>query len=341
MIRPIPQGHPCRPSIDRVPKEVARPKWSVMIPTFNCAQYLHQTLSSVMVQDPGPESMQIEVVDDCSTLDNPEAIVARLGRGRVSFFRQNHNLGLSANLSTCIARSKGLIVHVLHGDDAVRPGFYAKMQCAFDEHDDIGAAFCREIFIDCDSTWLSINELLQAKSGPLANALECLASEQRIMTPAICVRREVYERLGAFDRRLSGSEDWEMSVRIAAAYPVWYEPEPLALYRMHDHSNRSRNIRTGRNITNESTAIEIISEYLPPARARAIGAHSRSMYALSALRSAERAFATNEYPMAWAQLRGALKLSWNAKVLARAAAAVIRPHIAKVRKANVATPWPK
>ena len=55
------------PSIAPVPEGVHRPKWSVMIPTFNCANYLRQTLESVLAQDPGPEQMQIEVVDDCST----------------------------------------------------------------------------------------------------------------------------------------------------------------------------------------------------------------------------------------------------------------------------------
>jgi hypothetical protein len=40
--------------------------WSVMIPTFHCARFLRQTLESVLSQDPGPDVMQIEVVDDCS-----------------------------------------------------------------------------------------------------------------------------------------------------------------------------------------------------------------------------------------------------------------------------------
>ena len=56
-------------------------------------------------------------------------------------------------------------------------------------------------------------------AGLLPDALAHLATEQRIMTPSIAVRRAVYERLGGFDRRLACAEDWEMWVRIAAAFP--------------------------------------------------------------------------------------------------------------------------
>jgi hypothetical protein len=158
----------------------------------------------------------------------------------------------------------------------------------------------------------------------------------------MCVRRVIYEQLGGFDRRLSGGEDWEMWVRIAATYPIWYETEPLALYRMHKHSDRSRKIRTGKNISDDLMAIKLISQYLPPQRTRAVSAHSRSTYALSAVRTAQRAFALNDHSVAWAQLHGALKLSWNTKVLVRAATVVIRPYLGKLRmgvKENISKPW--
>ncbi|NJO94262.1 MAG: glycosyltransferase family 2 protein [Hydrococcus sp. RM1_1_31] len=73
-------------SIAPVPDGVYRPFWSVMIPNYNCTHYLVQTLKSVLEQDPGSEVMQIEVLDNCSTQDDPEAIVNEIGKGRVFFF---------------------------------------------------------------------------------------------------------------------------------------------------------------------------------------------------------------------------------------------------------------
>ncbi|KAB2832306.1 MAG: glycosyltransferase, partial [Candidatus Brocadia sp.] len=251
-----------RANIPEIMDENPRPLWSVMIPTYNCAQYLRETLKRVLTQAYGPESMQIEVIDDHST-DDPASVVAELGDGRVRFYQQPKNVGHIDNFTTCLRRSRGKLIHLLHGDDYVLSGFYEKMTKAFLQSLDIGAAFCRHIFMDNHGHWQNISQLEQRESGILKNWLEKLASEQRIMTPSIVVRREVYETLGGFDRRLICSEDWEMWVRIAAHYPVWYEVEPLAVYRMHLDSNTGRHIRTGEDMRYTREAINMFTAYLP------------------------------------------------------------------------------
>ena len=45
---------PHRARIEPVPAGVQRPLWSVMIPTFNCNQYLETTLESVLRKIPAP-----------------------------------------------------------------------------------------------------------------------------------------------------------------------------------------------------------------------------------------------------------------------------------------------
>ena len=140
----------------------------VMIPTYNCAPYLRETLKRVLTLAPGPESMQIEVIDDHS-IDDPASVVAELGGDRVHFYQQPENVGHIDNFATCLRRSRGKIIHLLHGDDYVLPGFYEKMTKAFLQNPDIGAAFCRHIFMDNHGHWQSISKLEQRESGILKN----------------------------------------------------------------------------------------------------------------------------------------------------------------------------
>src|SRR5207249_10146394 len=96
------------PAIRVSPVDGSRPFWSVMIPTYNPrADYLEETLHSVLQQNPGPKQMQIEVVDDCSPGMDVVALVKAIVGERVQFSRTAKNLGLAGCWNTCIDRSRG------------------------------------------------------------------------------------------------------------------------------------------------------------------------------------------------------------------------------------------
>ena len=312
------EQNPYRGIIKPVQEEGPRPLWSVMIPAYNCAGYLRETLSSVLVQDPGPDLMQIEVVDDHSTEDDPAAVVDELGQGRVGFYRQAQNVGHTRNFETCLQRSRGKLIHLLHGDDYVLDGFYRRLQPAFEEHPEIGAAFCRHIYMDEHDHWLGFSGLEQQESGILIDWLERIAITQRIQTPSIVLRREVYENLGGFDHRLSWAEDWEMWVRVAAHYQFWYEVQPSAAYRMHSASNTRKYVRTGENIRDIRRAINIIQGYLPKTRIDELSNLSREHWALYALDLAEQMLAKGDTAGAFAQIKEAIKCRLSLKVAASA-----------------------
>lgn len=278
-----------------------------MIPTYNCARFLRQTLESVLAQDPGPDVMQIEVVDDGST-DDPEAIVRAVAPGRVAFFKQTANVGHIRNFETCLNRARGHVVHLLHGDDYVLDGFYARLGRGLEAHPEAGAAFCRQFYVGETGRRGETAPLERDESGILDDWLRRIAVEQRILTPSIVVRRSVYERLGGFDDRLVCAEDWEMWVRIAAHYPFWYEVEPLAAYRMHDASNTGRHVADGGNFFYTRMAIEIFTAYLPEREAAALARAARHTYAKSALETARALLRKRSLAGAAAHVREALRL---------------------------------
>lgn len=284
-----------------------RPFWSVMIPAYNRTRYLEETLRSVLSQDPGAEEMQIEVVDDASTEGDSEPLVRRIAGTRVDYVRHPHRVGGVANWNSCIERSIGEWVHILHNDDLVLPGFYARLRAAVGRRDDVGAAFCRNVVIDENGRPLWTSELEASTPGILDGFIEKLGISQRIHCPAIVVRRSVYENLGGFRTDLSYAADWEMWVRIAARYPIWYEPSTLAAFRTHSASWTAAAVRSVETVADERRCIAVIRALLPPDRAEAMSRKARELVSLRALDTACGALGKREFVTAFRQVREGLK----------------------------------
>lgn len=185
------------------------PTFSVMIPTYNCAEFLKETLTSVLDSGFDLEHMQIEVIDDCSTKDDPEGVVKKFGRGKVAFFRQPQNVGISRNFNTCIERAKGLLVHILHGDDTVMPGFYDEINRLAEQFPERGFFFTRCTTIDAKgqvigSTCTEVEDLV---IGAVDKRRSYLSN--RLAFPGVVVRKLLYDRVGSLRTDLWGEADVE------------------------------------------------------------------------------------------------------------------------------------
>jgi glycosyltransferase involved in cell wall biosynthesis len=235
------------PPIAPVPAGVARPLWSVMIPAFNCAKYLTTTLESVLQQDPGPEQMQIEVIDDCSTKDNPREVVERVGKGRVAFYQKPQNEGVVANFNSCISRSQGHLVHILHGDDFVSAGFYAEMAEVARQYPQVSLIAARSFFIDEEGVIMGVTQRLKALESP-SNDASVFFYSAPIQTPGVVVRRSFYEAQGGFLPSLVHTADVEMWSRAIGRSGGVVLKQPLAHYRVFAQNDSGRLSRAGENL---------------------------------------------------------------------------------------------
>jgi len=235
---------PDPPVILPVSVGVAHPKWSVMIPTFNGARYLEQTLESVLAQDQGRECMQIEVIDDCSTEGDPEAIVDKIGKGRISFYRNPENRGAISNFNVCVERSRGQFIHILHHDDLILPGFYDFMNHTIARWPGVGLYATRAFFIDEEGVICSVSPRIEALESP-ANNIEPFFYETKILTPAVVVRREIYEKVGGFRPELVFVADCEMWIRAIEKGMGVVSPCVLSSHRITETHETNRLYRTG------------------------------------------------------------------------------------------------
>src|SRR5688572_11555315 len=166
-----------------------RPLWSVMIPVYNNIEFLEEAMTSVMLQNIPEAEMEIEVIDDASTDGDVKTLVQNIGNGRIKYFNQVTNAGSLRNFETCINRSKGYLVHILHADDRVRNHYYKIIGELLEQYPDAGAAFCRFGYIDERGRKLYNQPAESSRKGILNNWLFRIAEKQRIQYASITVRR--------------------------------------------------------------------------------------------------------------------------------------------------------
>jgi glycosyltransferase involved in cell wall biosynthesis len=298
------------PRIETVPGGVARPKWSVMIPTYNCANFLRATLESVLSQDLGPDQMQIEVVDDCSTKDDPEAVVRELGEGRVGFHRHERNLGAVNNFNVCLQRSRGEWVHLLHGDDLVNPGFYDRISQCLTLDSERGVALCRSLVVD------EKNRELAIEPGPdvlsqLEHTAAPLYPHNFIRTPSIVVCRSIYERVGGFREDLPHCADWEMWFRAISNGGCAVVDEPLVRYRHFAANDTARLMRTADNLRDRVRTLEYLKALMPSLDSEILRKSCRS----TALEQSVRFWAAGDVEAGNANYKYFRELSTRAEML--------------------------
>jgi glycosyltransferase involved in cell wall biosynthesis len=266
-----------------------------MLPTFEPDDKLLVALRSVLSQAGPPAAMQITVVDDGSTPGRVQRLVhAADPTGRVELVAHPQRLGLAGNWNRAIALARGELVHLLHQDDLVRPGFYAAIDRGLRAAPHAGMAFCRSRIVDGEGRVLKSSSRLRWFAGLLPDWLPVIAERQRIQTPAAVVRRATYECVGGYRADLSQTLDWEMWVRIAGGHAVWYEPRCLAAYRRHAGNESARLFASGGLWPDVIRAIEIHARTLPESIRETTLRASARWHAASALRTAERLLAAGD-----------------------------------------------
>jgi glycosyltransferase involved in cell wall biosynthesis len=286
------------------------PLLSVVIPAYQCRRFITQTIKSVLDQLQKAEfPWEVFIVDDASPEGDPLQGSEFLGKIRVH--RQPHNIGHPANLNFGISLAVGQLIHVLHGDDFVLPGFYDTVVDTFRRYPHVHAVFTQCVIVNEQGQWTGLSSLLAEKSGIVDDLLQRLAVENVLQTPSIVVRKEAYERLGLFNPYFSWTEDWEMWARIAARFPVAYVDRALCAYRQHGASSSSRHFREGLTGIDTRRCLEAIWSYLPAQEKKSIRKQAGAVQSVRCLKSVEWA---GSFTAAMRQVRTALWFNPTLKV---------------------------
>lgn len=220
------------------------PKVSVIIPTYNRARLVTKAIQSVL--DQTYQDFEIIVVDDGST-DNTKEVVGSFKEPRIKYVYQD-NSGICIARNNGINVSKGDYVLFLDSDDMLFKNAIAIEAGSLDSVPDVALSYCQLYAIDERERVIGLHKPKHRRPGVYrgtSEILNFLRFNNYIGTSITMVRRSSIMDVGSFDPTFgTGSEDFELWVRIAKKYAVSYIAEPVGKIRIH-----SSGLSAGRDVS--------------------------------------------------------------------------------------------
>jgi glycosyltransferase involved in cell wall biosynthesis len=214
------------------------PKVSVIIPTYNCADYVEDAIDSVLKQT--FINFELIVVDDGST-DDTYAKIKTYG-AKIRYIYQK-NSGLAVARNTGIKNCTGELVAFLDADDLWLPNKLELQNKIFDDYSSVGLVhgdirLLREEtgVLTIPYRYSSTKKYLEKHSGNIFQPV--FYRHIYISCPTVIVRKDAITEVGLFDEKLTrlGFEDFDMWLRILQHYEAYYINKPLAVYRVRNDS---------------------------------------------------------------------------------------------------------
>jgi glycosyltransferase involved in cell wall biosynthesis len=225
------------------------PLVSIIVPVFNGEKYLRESLDSIVNQT--YRNIEILVMDDASTDSTPE-IIASYGE-RIKHIRQSRNKGIYSNANDGIEISQGKYIAIYHADDIYDPRIVEREVEYLENYPEVGAVFCKDIFVDGENQEYARLQLQPEVSGgrPLSYPVVFNAlleyKNWMFVCPTAMVRADVYRDVGTYrQNEFFNTSDLEMWLRIAQKYPLGIIEEYLLRYRHFEgqSSQRYHKLRT-------------------------------------------------------------------------------------------------
>ncbi len=203
------------------------PVVSVVTPTYNQAEFLRDTLESVLEQD--YPLIEHQVIDDGSTDTTPQILAEYENRLNVE---RHENRGQTPTINKGWERSTGEILTWLNSDDTFLPGAVSKAVEYFQQHPDVGIVFGDTLFTRPDGSAIERSPK-RAEFDYSDFVLQC---ENPIAQPSAFIRRSVIDDVGLLDPQFYYFMDWDFWLRAGLRHRITYVPELFSTYRLHKDS---------------------------------------------------------------------------------------------------------
>jgi glycosyltransferase involved in cell wall biosynthesis len=209
-----------------------RPVVSVVLPTYNQADYLPQALKSVLNQT--WQDRELIVVNDGSTDDTPDILRAYQERHAFTVIHQE-NRKLPRALNAGFRRARGEYLTWTSSDNIMLPRMLEVLVDALDRHPRVGLVY---------ADWEVIDD-----GGTVIGGVETLDFDRHLLlrtnyiNACFLYRRACQDVVGLYDPEYIYVEDWEYWLRIAGSFDMMRVPQRLYQYRIHGDSLSEEKLR--------------------------------------------------------------------------------------------------
>jgi glycosyltransferase involved in cell wall biosynthesis len=207
------------------------PRVSIVTPSYNQAQFLEQTIQSVLAQD--YPNLEYIIVDGGSTDGSVEII--RRYEPQLAWWVSERDRGQSDAVNKGWRRASGEIIGWLNSDDLLLPGMVTRMVAAFEETPGAGIIYGDVFSIDSHG---DIFNVMQFGDWSLENLMQF----DVICQPGAFLGADVLKRSGMLDESMHFLMDHHLWLKMAQLAPIRYLPGVVAAARFHP---QAKNVGAG------------------------------------------------------------------------------------------------
>lgn len=240
------------------------PKVSVLLPVYNVAPYIRETIASIQSQT--FVDFELIVIDDLST-DDTAAIVAGIKDDRILLIRNSHNLGRAGSDNAGLVAVRGQYIAKMDGDDLCHPERLKRQVAYLDHHPEVNVV----------GSWLqnfgASTYLNRYPSTPVAAQVLTLFTLP-IGNPSVMLRTCLFrEGKMRYDAALRQTEDYDFFARYVRELRAVALPEVLIRYRVLPKANKTTTLTERASVANEVRA-RLLSDWGLTYTARELKLHN-------------------------------------------------------------------
>jgi hypothetical protein len=214
---------------------------TVVIPTYNRAQWLAGAIESVLEQT--YPALRLVVSDNAST-DATERVVERFDDPRLAIVRRPRNLELNAHWNACIADVRTEYLLLLPDDDRLAPDAVAAAVAVLDAHPRAGLVHGRVDVLDRHGVTIAVGHDMTGLDGDAVESgaafiRRTMELSFRVHASTALIRTEALRGLALEDADFPAT-DLGLWLRLALGWDVAFLARRMASYRVHGDSYSSR-----------------------------------------------------------------------------------------------------